>query len=81
MLDLASIQSYIEENLDCHHISITDDAHLHQSHQRFQSEKAYLTIRISLKQPLPRLQIHRRIMALAKKACPIEIHALQVIIT
>ncbi len=76
--NLAEIEHYIETKLCISGISITDDSHLHHTHQNFQQSKAYLTITIPKALTISRLTLHRRVMQYAKEICNQPIHAIAI---
>lgn len=81
MLDIATIQKQIQSEITDQTVKIVDESHLHKSHQRFQSEKAYLLIILETAIHSNRLANHRRIYKIVERHCPKPIHALRIQIT
>ena len=77
-LNLLTITNQLKAELNISDIRLTDDSHLHTTHQQFQSKKAYITVYIKGHTTASRLTLHRKIMAIVKQTCNIPVHALAI---
>ena len=77
-LNLEEIRDFIQQSLNINDVRISDDSHLHHSHQQFQSQKAYLTIYLEKVPNISRIKLHRTVMALAAQVCNQPIHAISI---
>lgn len=77
-LNLEEITQELKSSLNLSYVVLTDDSHLHKTHQQFQSEKAYISIYINEPVKLTRLALHRNVMKIVEKTCAIPVHAIAV---
>jgi len=77
-LNIKEITSKLKEALNIDDVALTDDSHLHQSHQQFQASKAYLTVCLAGETGLSRISLHRKIMRIVNQVCNIPVHAIAI---
>ena len=76
--NLLEITNHLEKKLGIQGIVLSDDSHLHHTHQNFQSTKAYLTVHLPKVKHLSRLTLHRQIMRYSQEICNQPIHAIAI---